>query len=87
MAVTITLPDNIKMALPGDRLTVKCKLDRPLPIGIGTHFAFREGNQTVAGGVITTMFPDPPEDVNEDNLRDQAKKKKKAPKAKTTTPT
>ncbi len=68
------------MAVPGDRLTVTCKLDRPLPISAGTHFAFREGNVTVAGGVITKLIPDSAEDIAEDTRREQAKKKKKTAK-------
>lgn len=76
VAVSVTLPDNIKMAMPGDRLSIKCHLDKPLPIGVHTRFALRESGKTVAGGIITAIHPDSMEDIKEDEARDAAKKKK-----------
>lgn len=34
-AVDVTLPDDVQMAMPGDNLTLKMKLNYPLPILVG----------------------------------------------------
>jgi len=65
----VTLPENVEMAMPGDNLTVKMKLNYPLPILVGQRFAVREGGKTVAAGVITKLFQDPPEDIKEEEER------------------
>ncbi len=44
-----------KMAMPGDNLSGKFKLQFPLPIQVGDRFALREGGKTVAAGVITNI--------------------------------
>jgi len=59
----------VEMAMPGDNLTVKMKLNYPLPILVGQRFAVREGGKTVAAGVITKLFQDPPEDIKEEEER------------------
>ena len=84
VACQIFLPEDRKMAMQGDHLSMRGHLDRPLPIGIGTRFALREGGKTVASGIMTKIHPDPPEDVKEDLARDasQLDKKKKADKDK-----
>ena len=58
------------MAMPGDNLTVKMKLNYPLPILVGQRFAVREGGKTVAAGVITKLFTDPPEDIKEEDSKE-----------------
>ena len=63
--------------MPGDRLEVSCKLDKTVPIAIGTRFAFREGNKTVAVGTIKAVHPDTEEDI----LLDQKKAMKSKGKA------
>jgi len=62
-AVDVTLPETAEMAMPGDNLAVKMKLNVPLPIVIGQRFAVREGGKTVAAGVITGLLEDLPEDI------------------------
>lgn len=75
-AVQITLPDEIKMAAPGDNLKITLKLEFPIPIKPGERFALREGGKTVAAGVISEILPDTAEDLKEEEER-AAKKKKK----------
>ncbi len=76
MAVVLTLPKEIKVAMPGDHLKITCKLDKLVPIEKGTKFAFREGNKTVAVGVMTEVRPDTEEDVKNDRLKELKKKGK-----------
>ena len=64
------------MALPGDNLTVKMKLSYPMPISPGLRFALREGGKTVAAGVITQLFEDTKEDLDEEEERAARQKKK-----------
>ena len=59
----MSLPESVEMAMPGDNLTVKMKLNYPLPILVGQRFAVREGGKTVAAGVITKLGEDSKEDV------------------------
>lgn len=64
------------MALPGDNLTIKMKLNFPLPITTGLRFAFREGGKTVAAGVITKLLEDSEADIKEEEERIAMAKKK-----------
>lgn len=57
-AVEIALPDGVKIAMPGDNLTIKAKLNFPLAIYQGARFALREGGKTIAAGVITKILPE-----------------------------
>merc|ERR1719454_1736923 len=68
-AVDLTLPDGTEMAMPGDNLTLKLKLNYPLPILEGQRFAVREGGRTVAAGVISKLLEDSPEDIQEEEER------------------
>jgi len=68
-AIDITLPDSVEMAMPGDNLTVGCKLHVPLPILVGQRFAVREGGRTVAAGVITKLGTDTADDIKEEEER------------------
>lgn len=78
VAISLTLPENVEMANPGDKLTVTGHLDRPLPIKKGENFVLREGGKTVATGVIKEISPDTEEDFKEDEIREAGKKKKKS---------
>jgi elongation factor Tu len=64
-AATITLPENVKMASPGDTLLVRMKLEFPIPVNQNEKFAIREGGKTIAGGVFTQMFPDDAASIKE----------------------
>ena len=74
-SVAITLPENIKMATPGDNLKIMMKTEFPMAIKVGERFALREGSKTVAAGVVTEIQPDTAEDLKEEEER-AAKKKK-----------
>ncbi len=76
-AVSITLPENVKMAAPGDNIKVTMKLEYPMPIKKGERFALREGGKTVAAGVFTEILPDTKEDFKEEEERMAKKKKSK----------
>ena len=55
-AGTVSLPESIRMAMPGDNLTVTVELQRPLALHAGLRFALREGGRTVGAGVITRVL-------------------------------
>mmetsp|Transcript_17979 Transcript_17979/g.15701 ORF Transcript_17979/g.15701 Transcript_17979/m.15701 type:complete len:322 (+) Transcript_17979:409-1374(+) len=57
VAAEITLPEGVKMGLPGDNLDIKLKLSFPLPVENGLRFALREGGRTIAAGVVTECVP------------------------------
>jgi elongation factor Tu len=76
VAVDVTLPEKMQMALPGDNFECKMKLNYPLPLQEKLRFALREGGKTVAAGVITKLIEDSEEDIKEEEER--AAKNKKA---------
>jgi elongation factor Tu len=51
----VQLPDGIEMVLPGDNATVHVRLEKPVALELGSHFAVREGGKTVGSGVITEV--------------------------------
>jgi len=67
--VDIVLPEGVAMGMPGDNVTVKMKLNYPLPIVAGQRFALREGGKTVAAGVITKLLEDSDADIKEEEER------------------
>ena len=69
VAVDITLPEGVAMAMPGDNLSVGMKLHFPLPVIEGLRFALREGGKTVAAGVITGLGEDTEADIKEEEER------------------
>ena len=75
-AAEICLPEGVKIAKPGDNLTIKAKLNFPLTIVKGARFALREGGKTIAAGIVTNVLP-------EDTVLDfgKPKKVKEAPPA------
>lgn len=80
--VALTLPEKVPLAMPGDKLKLKCKLEKPTPIAPGTKFAFREGSKTVAVGTIDAVYPDTEEDRKNSELRAQKQKKQSLAKPK-----
>jgi elongation factor Tu len=78
-AVSLTLPEDIKMATPGDNLKVTMKTEFPMPIKVGERFALREGTKTIVAGVVSEILPDTAEDLKEEEERaaKSASKKKK----------
>jgi elongation factor Tu len=69
VAVDLTLPSDLQMAMPGDNVTTTMKLNFPLPIVKGQRFALREGGKTVAAGVITKLLEDTEADIKEEEER------------------
>lgn len=84
-AAEIFLPENIKIAKPGDNLKVRAKLHFPLTITKGARFALREGGKTVAAGVVTEILPE--ETVLDSGRHKKGKEKAAETPAATTTAT
>ena len=76
VAVDISLPDKMQMAMPGDSFECHMKLNYPLPLQEKLRFALREGGKTVAAGVVTKILEDSEADIKEEEER-AAKTKKK----------
>jgi len=52
---SITLPKDIEMVMPGDNITLKVELIKPIAVTIGQRFAIREGGRTVGNGIVTSL--------------------------------
>jgi elongation factor Tu len=52
----IHLPDNVKLVLPGDNLTLTIQLLTPIALNEGLNFAIREGGKTIGAGVISKLI-------------------------------
>lgn len=55
MTGTITLPEGVSVAMPGDSLVVKVLLVEKAALSLGLRFVMREGNLTIGAGVITLL--------------------------------
>ncbi|MDV3171245.1 MAG: elongation factor Tu [Candidatus Phytoplasma australasiaticum] len=53
----ITLPEDVAVAMPGDNVTIKVDLIKPVALEVGTSFAFREGGKTIGSGKIIEILP------------------------------
>jgi elongation factor Tu len=51
----IMLPEGVEMVMPGDNVTIKATLMKPIAMEEGLRFAIREGGHTVGAGVITAV--------------------------------
>jgi len=51
----ITLPEDVKMVMPGDTVNMSVKLMAPVALEEGQRFAIREGGKTVGAGVVTKI--------------------------------
>jgi elongation factor Tu len=65
VASVIVLPENQRICMPGDNLTIKLKLEASLPIEKGLRFALRESGKTIGHGVISKVLKndDIPDDI------------------------
>ena len=52
----VTLPESVKMVMPGDTITFKVKLMAPVALENQQRFAIREGGKTVGAGVVTKVI-------------------------------
>ena len=53
---TITLPEGVKMVMPGDNIKMVVELITPIAMEQGMRFAIREGGRTVGSGVATKIL-------------------------------
>lgn len=53
---SITLPESVKMVMPGDNVTATFDLITPVAMEPGLRFALREGGRTVGAGVVTRLL-------------------------------
>jgi elongation factor Tu len=53
---TVKLPEDIKMVMPGDNVTVEIELITPVALEEQARFAIREGGRTVGAGVVTKIL-------------------------------
>jgi elongation factor Tu len=52
----IALPEGFDMVMPGDNARVEVRLDKPIALEAGSHFAIREGGRTVGSGVVSEVI-------------------------------
>jgi elongation factor Tu len=52
---TVSLPENVEMVMPGDKVTFTVELMSPIAMDEGLRFAIREGGRTVGAGVVTKI--------------------------------
>ena len=52
---TVTLPEEVKMVLPGDNVTIQVGLIQPIAMETGLRFAIREGGRTVGAGRVVEV--------------------------------
>ena len=52
---SITLPEGVEMAMPGDHVTIEAELIYPIAMEPGLRFAIREGGHTVGDGRVSTI--------------------------------
>jgi elongation factor Tu len=53
---SVSLPDDVQMVLPGDRVTLTIDLLKPLAMHEGMSFSIREGGRTVGAGLVTKLL-------------------------------
>jgi elongation factor Tu len=53
---TIELPEDVKMVMPGDNITMIVALIDPVAMEDGMRFAIREGGRTVGAGVVASII-------------------------------
>ena len=52
----ITLPDQVKMVMPGDSVELQVELIHPIALEKGTKFSIREGGRTVGAGTVSEIL-------------------------------
>ncbi len=53
---SIELPAGVEMVMPGDHVTMKVEVIKPVAIEEGLRFAIREGGRTVGSGAVAKML-------------------------------
>ncbi len=52
----VSLPDDVKMVMPGDNVKMTVELITPVAMSEGLRFAIREGGRTVGAGVVSKII-------------------------------
>lgn len=52
----ISLPDEVKMVMPGDSVELQVELIHPIALEKGTKFSIREGGRTVGAGTVNEIL-------------------------------
>ena len=50
------LPDEVKMVMPGDKVTIRVEMIAPVAMEKEMRFAIREGGRTVGAGIVTEII-------------------------------
>ena len=53
---SISLPEDVKMVMPGDKVSMTVTLIDPVAMEDGMRFAIREGGRTVGAGVVAKII-------------------------------
>jgi elongation factor Tu len=53
---SIMLPEGTEMAMPGDNISIKVELGKPIAMDEGLRFAIREGGRTVGAGRVVKII-------------------------------
>lgn len=53
---SLTLPEGVKMVMPGDNVEIQAELITPIAMEQGLRFAIREGGHTIGSGVVSQML-------------------------------
>ena len=53
---SLTLPEGVKMVMPGDNVQIQAELITPIAMEQGLRFAIREGGHTIGSGVVSSVI-------------------------------
>ena len=53
---SVELPEDVKMVMPGDNVSMTVTLIDPVAMEVGMRFAIREGGRTVGAGVVASII-------------------------------
>jgi len=53
---SLTLPEGVKMVMPGDNVQIQAELITPIAMEQGLRFAIREGGHTIGAGVVASVI-------------------------------
>jgi len=53
---SLTLPEGVKMVMPGDNVQITAELITPIAMEQGLRFAIREGGHTIGAGVVASVI-------------------------------
>jgi elongation factor Tu len=51
----VKLPEDVKMVMPGENVTIDVELIAPIAMDEGLRFAIREGGRTIGSGVVAKI--------------------------------